>query len=135
MVELFSAGSFRMHEIHLRRPWNRFSGLDLQPVVVDVPDVSPRTGSSKAAGDRVSYQRGFNSPTGLSGTDMICLCISEWLGKLESVRVNDTLFSHAVAPLVVDLSKILLGFNQIEIILTSDSAVMPRLTGKVVLRI
>lgn len=124
-----------MHEIQLRRPWNRFSGLDWQSVVVDVPDVSPRTESSIGAGDRVSYQRGFNTPTGLSGTETICLCISEWQGKLESVRVNETLFSPASPPLVVNLAKILLGFNQIEIILNSESALEPRLTGNVVLRI
>jgi hypothetical protein len=124
-----------MHEIQLRRPWKRFSGSDQQPLVVDVPDAEHRPEPSIAAHDRVSYQRGFNSPTGLKGTEAIGLCISAWQGKLESVRVNDTLFSPALAPLKVDLSRILRGFNQIEIILTTEFTEVPRLTGRVVLRI
>ena len=106
-----------MHEIQLRRPWDRFSGLDWQLVVVDVPDVSLRTESS------IGCRRSGELSTRLQFThrfewdrDDLFVHFGEWQGKLESVRVNETLFSPASAPLVVNLAKILLGFNQIEII-------------------
>ena len=124
-----------MHEIRLRRPWDRTVDLEQPPVVVDVPDAIPLTATSISAGDQVRYQRGFNSPSGLAGADAICLCVGAWQGKLESVQVNGTVFSPAHAPLVVDLSKILEGFNRIEITLTSESGEVPCLTGDVVLRI
>ncbi|MAI72272.1 MAG: hypothetical protein CMM01_15365 [Rhodopirellula sp.] len=134
-AEVHSSGSIGMHEIQLRRPWHRMSEMDRPPLVVDVPDSSAASDCSVTAGDQVMYQRGFNSPTGLTGEDMIGLCIGAWQGRLVSVQVNGTLFAPANAPLVLDLSKILLGFNKIEITLVSDSGELPRIIGDVVLRI
>ena len=124
-----------MHEIRLRRPWDRVSKMDRQSVVVDIPDSSVLIDSRVVAGDQVRYQRGFNSPTGLSEADKVWLCISAWQGQLVSVQINETLFSPAKAPLVLDLSGILSGFNKIEITLTSRSGELPRITGDIVLRI
>ena len=124
-----------MHEIHLRRPWDRMSKLDPQSVVVDIPDSSFLIESQVHAGDEVRYQRGFNSPTGLTECDHVGLCIGAWQGELVSVKINDTQFSPATAPLVLDLSGVLLGFNKIEITLMSMSGELPRITGDVVLQI
>ena len=124
-----------MHEIHLRRPWDRMSKLDPQSVVVDIPDSSFLIESQVHAGDEVRYQRRFNSPTGLTECDQVGLCICAWQGELVSVKINDTQFSPATAPLVLDLSGVLLGFNKIEITLMSMSGELPRITGDVVLQI
>ncbi|MDA9934906.1 hypothetical protein N9B88_03975 [Rubripirellula sp.] len=124
-----------MHEIRLRRPWDRLSKMDWQSVVVDIPDSSVLVDSRVVAGDQVHYQRGFNSPTGLAEADKVGLRISAWQGQLVSVQINETLFSPANAPLVLDLSGILLGFNKIEITLMSKSGELPRITGDIVLRI
>ena len=125
-----------MHEIRLRRPWNRVSSMDQQPVVVGLPDSLDATDLLMNADHQVRYQRGFNSPTGLTEADAIELCISAWQGRLLSVQVNETRFEPAKAlPLVLDLSDILLGFNKVEITLMSESGELPRITGDVVLRI
>ena len=109
--------------------------MDPQSVVVDIPDSSVLIDSQVDAGDQVRYQRGFNSPTGLTEADKVGLCISAWQGQLVSVQINETLFSPANAPLMIDLSRILLGFNKVEITLTSKSGELPRITGDIVLQI
>ncbi len=124
-----------MHEIQLRRPWSRISKMDQQPVVVDVPDSTVMIESRVLSGDQVRYQRGFNSPTGLSAADKVGLFISGWQGQLVSVQINETVFSPGDAPVVLDLSRILMGFNNIEIRLMSKSGELPRITGDVVLQI
>ena len=127
--------SLRSHEIRLRRPWNRTSNRDLQSVVVHVPDSLDQTDASTVAGDQVRYQRGFNAPTGLTEAETIELCIDAWQGRLVSVQVNGCLFSATDAPLVIDLSNVIEGFNRIEVTIMSESGELPRIHGEVVLRI
>jgi hypothetical protein len=124
-----------MHVIHLRRPWERLSKTERQPVVVDVPDVSDLNGTTMSSGDLVKYRRGFNAPTGLTAGETMGLYIGAWQGRLVSVQINETLAAAANAPLVLDLSNSLAGFNKIEIVLMSEFGELPRITGDVLLQI
>jgi len=124
-----------MHEIRLRKPWTRTSDTEPESVVVDVPDETPLSGFPEGSEACVVYQRGFNLPSGLTGTETVELIIRAWHGDLKSVSINGINFPITESPLVVDLANVMQRFNRIEITINAGLSQEPRLTGEVLLEI
>ncbi|QDV46985.1 hypothetical protein Enr13x_68940 [Stieleria neptunia] len=123
-----------MHTIRLRRPWLRSIDPQSPPDKVDVPDTAPLAATG---GDRVTYRRAFNRPTGLTPTDGVWLSISHYAADAIEVRINDTLISRSTAgePIRVNITADLQTSNQLAITLKSSESSPAALDGAVTLEI
>jgi hypothetical protein len=119
-----------MHIIRLRSPWKSACEADVCFQRCDVPDLNEHLG-------RVVYQRSFNRPTGLANHQRVWLMVHRWDGRLESLRVNGRAFSVRAGEesCRVDITDQLQLHNQIELTLTANAEVSPRLIGPVELGI
>ena len=123
-----------MHTIRLRRPWLRSVDPQSPPDKVDVPDTAP---PAVTGGDRVTYRRVFNRPTGLTPTDLVWLSIPRYAADSIEVRINDTPIGRSTAgePIRVDITADLQASNQLAITLNPSESSPAALDGLVTLEI
>ncbi|QDV88085.1 hypothetical protein [Planctomycetes bacterium TBK1r] len=123
-----------MHTIRLRRPWLRSADPLSPPDKVDVPDTTPL---AVTGGDRVTYRRVFNRPTGLTPTDVVWLSIPQYAADSIEVRINDTLIVRSTTgdPIRVDITAQLQTSNQLAVTLKPSGSSPAALDGQVTLQI
>ena len=126
-----------MHIIRLRRPWSRTavdsSGNEQTEAKTDVPDLE-----LAAVSDRRIYQRSFNRPTGLNDQSQVFLAISDWQGRLQSMKINQSsveLVEPPTSPLRIDVTPQLELSNKIEIQIIKEGDQQPLLCGSVQIEI
>jgi hypothetical protein len=122
-----------MHEIRLRKPWQRCRQDGSDCVRVDVPE---QDDGDPADQDVLCYSRGFNLPTGLRPGSRVYLRIDRWEGRLESVTVNDSGVEREGFELAAaEITQLLQPHNQVTVRLAGLPGRRARLSGAVTLLI
>lgn len=120
-----------MHEIRLRRPWEKRLSGQTHTTRIDVPETESDATLPEAAS--ATYQRKFNQPPGLAKSASVHLRIEAWHGQLVSLTINDHPLDITPPPLTCEVTEWLEPHNQIEIELRDADDQRARLSGEVVL--
>jgi hypothetical protein len=123
-----------MHTIRLHGPWQKRID-DQSSLRVHVPELDSDHPADELAPQTVSYQRRFNLPTGLEPDNRVLLTVSGWIGRLQSLRLNEQPLPADQGLLEVDITRWLRPHNRLELVLASDAGQPPRLSGEVALLI
>lgn len=120
-----------MHEIRLRRPWEKRLKGQTETRRIDVPEAESDATLLEASS--ATYSRNFNRPPGLPQSARVHLRIEAWQGQLVSLTLNDHPLEITRPPLSCEVTEWLEPHNQIEIELCDADDQRARLTGEVVL--
>jgi hypothetical protein len=121
-----------MHTIRLRRPWDKTEIGCEESVRVDVPEPIVQ---SEPAGPAYQYLRRFNLPTGLDDASTVRLQVSGWSGELDAFELNGVALPIDSQQTDIDVTKLLMRQNKIEIRLSSTDQALAALSGEVALLI
>ena len=93
----------KMHQIRLRRPWQKRLSGQTESFRIDVPEAE--SDSQSPAGTSATYQRSFNQPSGLDDSARVYLRIESWQGDLASLTVNEQPLEVTSRPLTCEITE------------------------------